>query len=297
MCDKKNSNINSLGFYSNRFPETEKKIIKELDELFDSWENQINKWKESNDINNSKKLFFVRDGIFPYYSFQKIKVLFIGKESLSMQFPYIGIIDEFKANKPRGKENKFTLNSDPFSSKLFYISYALQKNIDNYDSLPWASNIVEDSFTSSRGISFAVMNLSKFDNLSDSSYSADLKLMTSFFDASGKDDGYNKFMKKEIEIINPDIIVGANLHGVDYWLEYWWSGNKKHHDNCGIDSRVIPSCGGVFDININGKNIPYVDLFHFSGRKPRIDNEYTMTSYYIKPILQVANKYGFYKSL
>ena len=204
---------------------------------------------------------FVSDGFYPYFTTQKCKVLFIGKESLGIGgCDYIDVlIDGIKSNDPRGLGSKCSNDRDPFLSKLLYVTYGLNHNCCENTEIPYASEIGTEKFAVKEGISFAIMNFSKFDNPSESSYSADYARMNLYCDMLERT-GRN-WHEDQIALLNPDLIISMNI---SEWIarvfkrDIWEIWDKKGYD-LGIpeiDLGYLP---------VKGKMVPIINTWHFSA--------------------------------
>jgi hypothetical protein len=218
-----------------------------LDKLFDEWEVAAAACPE---IPAEIKECFVRDGFYPGYLNQKCKVLFVARESLSVEGDYIKeVFDAYKSKRIGGKN----INQYQFHALMMYIAYALNNNCFDWNSIPWAEKLCE-TFGTPDGLSFAFMNLSKFSNWSESNWQSNWNLINSSLKVSGND----SFIKQEIELLDPDVIITMNLDGNLSYL--------------GEMRKVL----NTTDINkyaykVNGKEIPLYDMWHFSApsKSPR----------------------------
>lgn len=222
---------------------SDKLINDNLQELFDTWVSLLKNNGFSTDD-------FIPDGIYPYYTHQNIKILFVGRECLGLTGDsYITELHNAYKDKTVGGR---PLNSCRFHALMFYIVWGMNNGFPEWDSLPMATEIVED-FSTDKGISFAFMNLSKFSNNSES-WKADWSLIDSFIDASKHHD-FNLF-NKEIEIINPDIIICMNLNERLSHLGERKIINETSNENISCQSLLV-----------NDKYIPLFDMYHFSAFK------------------------------
>ena len=149
---------------------------------------------------------------------------------------------------------------------MIYIAYALEHKEYNWHNIPYADEII-NKFAKKDGFSFAFMNLSKFSNESGD-WSADNELINSFIDLSNK--SKENFFSSEIDLLNPDIIIGMNF-GV--WAECLGSFSERqdYYGNNG-DVRVC-----ILKTQ-SGKEYPYFDTWHFSapGKSPIRDIYYPL---------------------
>lgn len=212
---------NSRDFLS-RYPENEKELWQKNNTIM----NELNSSLVAVASNDMEKEFVQTinpDGFFPYYTHQKVKILFIAKEALGLYGgDYIEkLFDGILKNDPRGRRwwneknpdlprvRNMTNNGDPFLRKMLYIAYGLNNKCCPYDSMPWASEIGQNLLGKPEGISYAFMNYSKFDNPSETNYSADKYRMQSYKDMVHRT-GVNWFAK-QITLLNPDIIIEMNI--------------------------------------------------------------------------------------
>ncbi|MGM9833093.1 MAG: hypothetical protein ACI31A_05330 [Candidatus Limisoma sp.] len=230
-----------------QYPEFEHKLLSEIEKLNDRWK------KHLVSITGKEEYveIFVTDGFYPYYTNQKVKVLFIGKEALEIgganyqQLLYSAYLENQIGSK--------TLNAHRFHSTMLYIAYALEKMEYDWHCIPYAKDFIED-FARENGISFAFMNISKFSNESGE-WCADKRLIQEFIDLSLKSN--ENFFGSEIDLLHPDIIIGMNF------------GDLK---NClGTFSEIQGFYGDNWDVSVyhlttqSGKEYLYFDTWHFSS--------------------------------
>lgn len=198
----------------------------------------------------SKELIdcYVTDGIYPNYSNQKLKILFIAREILGLGgCDYIEtLFNAFKNHYVGGK----SLNKNKFFALQMYIAYGLIKNEKSYGDIPWA-NTIADTFGTDEGISFAFINISKFSNESKN-WQSDYDLISKFLNGSSSDE--NMFAK-EIDIINPDIIIGMNLDELYYKI-----GKLSDSKHFGNKQQVC-----LQKIATSKKSYTLIDCYHFSA--------------------------------
>ncbi|ABR73427.1 hypothetical protein CBG46_05175 [Actinobacillus succinogenes] len=240
----------------------EQELHQKLQALFRDWKNAIG------------AEHFVEDGFYPYYTKQTVKVLFIGREGLTIDANYIDqIYKEYKVNLSnwlRTENSTYTLNSHPFHSKLFYMAYGFQHQFQKYEDIPWA-NDMRDDFATEKGISFAFMNLSKFSNNSGN-FQADWNQINDFIKRTKqveKSTGRN-FFEEEIALLNPDVIITMNFAFPTRELPF--IGKSK---NGAVD---------LYELSLADKKIPVFDTFHFSAVK-------SMEANFYQAIAELYNKY------
>lgn len=208
------------------YPNEELSLKQAINELNRDWYSCICK----NSVSDLSSLY-VSDGFYPYYTHQKIKILFIGKESLEVSGDYIEEL--FKAIK-LGKIGDKTLNEHKFHALMLYVVYGLQHNCLDYNNIPCATEISKN-FATPNGISYAFMNLSKFSNESGHWISDDA-LIDSFLRISSMSP--ENYFAKEIEILNPDLIIGMNLNEDEKKDRYKFLGELKCPTHYGDKGQV-----------------------------------------------------------
>lgn len=239
------------------YPEFERSLLNEVNDFFDNWQSLA---KQKNFIKNYTADNIISDGFYPYYTKQKVKVLFVGRESLSLEDgSYLEqLFPMYKADNYGGK----SINASHFHRLMFYITYGLNHNCPLWSDVPYASELADD-FATENGISFAFMNLSKFTNDSDN-WQADWALIDNFTSVFANEP-VNLF-NQQIDILNPDLIITMNLESRLSVLGYC---EPVKFDN--VLSR--------YHLKVGGKNVPLFDTFHFSAVKSDFNN-------YYKPIMQ-----------
>lgn len=248
---------------------------KKLDSLFQEWIIFLTK-----KLNRPKKdldQIFVRDGFYPYYTKQTVRVLFIGREALGMEN---NAKDGYTRTLLEGYQNgtigdNISINKYKFHALMFYITYLLNNPDKEYSEIEYASEM-STNFGKDDGISFAFMNLSKFSNENEKDWKLDKPLFDSFVDNSIDDNG-RSFIADEIEILNPDLIITMNFSdkfdkvgylecieskNPDVYLYNW----KKNKDD--------------------KKKILLADMWHFSAPGKGYESKY------INPLLKELKRIG-----
>jgi len=231
---------------------TEEEIIinKKLDYLF-------NKWRAILEEKNIDITDFVNDGIYPYYTKQKKRILFIARESIELSGEeYIVTLHQaYKEKRVAGK----SLDQNRFHALMLYLAFAINNNLPEWASLPLASEIA-DQFATAQGVSFAFMNLSKLSNESGH-WQSDWPLINKFVNASSNDQ--INLLEQQISIIEPEIIITMNL------------GDKLHRlgklEHIAKNSNANICC---YQLSVNGKETPLFDMYHFSALKSMSDYFY-----------------------
>ena len=228
--------------------EKEKVLKRKLDSLFQTWDERMRK----NGATEEEISYWCSDGFYPGYSLQKVKVLFIGREPRYLaDYNFIEITYEgIKKNEIRVKNKTLTVSQHPYFSKLFYITYGVNNNL--CEKIPSASEMIT-SFGNEDGISYAYMNLSKFSN-EDDGYATNWKNVNRFLALS---EGEENLCNKEIQLLNPDIIITMNFGN---WRVKKYLGviaNDYGRDEKGNIHK--------YELQVGEKTIPLFDMWHFSA--------------------------------
>ena len=224
------------------YPESEKVLLEKLLALFN----------ESYDY--AKGIHFIKseysyddlltDGFFPFYTKQKTKVLFIGWETYD--FWDQNYIDYLYQNYKSGK-----YNNKQFAYLMYYITYGILNGFPDWFSIPSLCD-TKNSFATEDGLSFAFINLSKFNNETGSA-NADSVLINDFVKVFSNPE--INLYERQIAILDPDIIISMNL--------------EQNIEKLGKTACINYTCNNicVYEYIIqNNKKIPLFDTRHFSAR-------------------------------
>ena len=215
------------------------KKAKTLDELFEIWEKahfqeSENDWDITNGDNpNIPKDHFIRDGIIDDSVFQneKLKVLFISNEA--------NINDYIDDNDDKDRRTNFckyyNCKQDHWRGKMCERICAVFNEIIQQPSI--------DYYKSAKR--FAFMNINKRgggNNIGNGSHIQEYCKL------------YKDFIKKEIELIAPDLII--------------WLGIKTYNMNL-LQIIGAEYKGNVLFINVNGHDVPIMKMWHTSYYRAR----------------------------
>lgn len=257
------------------YSELEKQKDLELDNLMNEWIKQLSKNKTP--INNGDKekttpsACFAKDGFFPGYFSQKRKILFIGREPRN-----IGGFD-FRDTTKEYFYKDFG-NNNSWWRRIFYIVYGIKTEGEFiFENIPPANQILDEMYEKN-DFGFACINISKYSNDSKN-WQTKIDLVHRFL----KDSELEKtnFFRRQLEILNPDIIITANLwHNID--LEYLNlclpNSNFSKTKTISYNNNIVAEYGKY---SLNQNKIDYIDLFHFS--RPEVEDKY----YYYNPVMKV----------
>lgn len=185
------------------YPAEERAKLDAISTLLDDW---IAAFEASSDpFVSAAAGDIVRDGFYPYYFSQPIRVLFVGREARGIQgCSYIEVLhDAYRRTKLIGTRG---LNVDKFHSRKLHIAWGLLHGMPDWKDIPYASEI-GDSFASDSGISFAFMNLSKFSN-EGANWQSDWTAINASHDASVSQ---RNFLREQVQLLEPDIVITMNL--------------------------------------------------------------------------------------
>ena len=176
----------------------EQKKRQDLHNLFDAWKAVIKK------NNPTLAPLFTADGFFPGYFTTSPKVLFIGRESRFAP-------DGDRITSDLTWFSGLPSASEPYWRRILHLLYGIRtRGKYPYSDIP-AEDIILKQMVQSNNYGFAIMNLSKYINEAEDSGTSNFNLINQFLE----DSELNKrnFIREEIELLEPDIIITANLWG------------------------------------------------------------------------------------
>ena len=247
------------------YPKEEQKPLAQLHNLFDEWKKEFA--ADETITKNNLTEYFVTDGFYPYYFSQKVKILFIGRESRGLSScDNMKVL--FNAYKKKSIGDRH-INNSRFHCRMIYIAYGINNNFPAWKDIPSAETLV-DKFGAANGFSFAFMNLSKLSN-EEESYKSNWK----HIDASAKASTAKKnLILEEIKILHPDVIVTMNFEDrLDYLGQVDFK--KKY--------------GNVLTYNLKAqKDFLVIDTYHFSAtNKDDIKDYYEPISIAVRESLKL----------
>lgn len=266
-----------------KYSDSEKEKNKELNALFSVWIKQLSKNKEPIDNGNKGKTTpkdcFAKDGFFPsYFGKNNLKVCFIGRETRK-----IGGCD-FRDTTKEFFEDEFN-NKNNFWRHVFYIAYGIKhKGTKSYEEIHNVTAVgIMDEMYNDNNFGFAVINISKYSNDDKENWQTNVDLANRFLRDSNLSE--TNFFQKELEILNPDLIITANLweRGIfdEEYLDLCLPNvNFSKGKNVTYQGKKIAEYGKY---NLNGRDIDYIDLYHFSAKK---SDKYC----YYNPVMKILFK-------
>lgn len=230
------------------------KLKKQLESLFVDWKAEI-KTKDKIVFHEDNKaydaiLYFTTDGFLPGYATTKPRILFIGRESRYQR----NDVDYLSSLWEMWSEGIFS----NYWTRIFNLAYELVYGSCQKD---FSATEIFNSMRNSDDFGFAIMNISKYTNDADDGANADYELINrSLEDSISK---RRNFVREEIEILNPDIIITANLWDNKKISPSALSQIFSNRSNLGQDKNRT-SC--VYDFLLNGRTVKLLDMYHFSAR-------------------------------
>ena len=216
----------------------------QLEQLFIEWEyaqeNEPNfSWDQTRGGKNITKSHFRRDGIIDesVFSKEKRKVLFISNEANDDEYsarfnPKPNNIDDY--------QKYYETGYDDWLGKMRERTSAIYKVI--------AKIGINEMSDSDAAIHYAVMDLNKRGGGADVKDALHIQEYCKY---------YKEFIKKEIKIINPDIVV--------------WLGTKTYDMNLHINYLDAKQIADKVFFHINDKQIPILRMWHTSYYQGKIE--------------------------
>lgn len=242
-------------YYMNElYPDNEKELLNKINNLMNEWEAEFD-------------VPICRDGFYPNYTNQKIKILFIGRESIGPGGDnYIKVLHECYTKT--FKIGRRSLARYSFHKRMLRIAYGIIHNLMSWEDIPYVNEIGK-KFGLSDGISFAFMNLSKIANSSDK-WQTCHKRITHSIEMSCKNN--RNLIKEEIELLSPDIIISANIG--NYLEKILDTGGGDFWEDSKVNKHTF---------KIGSKDVLWMDTYHFSAFKKKDYEDF------YKPICNVIN--------
>ena len=236
--------------------ETEKR--KALCALMDEWRTSLA--GKCIDDGEDYADYFYTDGFFPNYYNQKHKVLFVGREARwisSIGGDYIAaFLDWFKNNDDH--------NQAVFTRHILQMVQLFKSDGKiKYEQLMRANDYAKE-MVKTGDYGFAVMNISKYSNDTDDGAHADTYMINKFLEDSHLET--RNYFQEELKILDPDYIITGNL----------WDGkiDRTYLDLCfgaltPLEAYPKASPDGIlYEMDLGGKKVKLIDVYHFSSRKP-----------------------------
>ena len=252
--------------YKFEFSDYEKKKNDELEDIMKDWILQVST-KNKGTLNNgnetklSPESCFAKDGFFPGYFSQKRKILFIGREPRKISGK------DFRDTTKEHFDEYFN-NNNPWWRRILYIVYGIKTEgkcaFENVRRKK-PSGILKE-MDEKNDFGFACINISKYSNDHPTNSNTNKSLVNQFLKDSELE--VTNFFQKEINLLEPDIIITANLW--DGTINEYYMNLCLPKDNFSKGKSITHNKECVatyYKYNQNGRKVDCIDLFHFSARK------------------------------
>lgn len=253
--------------FSQGYTNSDIEINNKLNLIFDTLSKKVS--SVQTDEGNIPGSAFIKDGILPKYSGQKVRILYLARECIIQHEErgenYVEVMNTAYKEQQVGA---YPLNRYAFHRKMFKITYGLNHDSD-WDKIPKPTEMNYPS-----DVSFAIMEFSKIGN-----ESGDWKTDSSRFNSfvSTVSNYYPQFWSEEIEIIDPDVIIGMNINEFGNYYNYLGIIQQIEKDlELGVTAYwlILP----------NGAKKLLIDTYHFSSRKKE-------SKFFYEPIRELYKKY------
>lgn len=254
------------------FPKNEIEKRNQIDALMEEWKRTV--------MHNH----FVRDGFYPYYWNQRIRLLVIGREGRGLanrdytDKDYIDVLlnDGYWKSIIGGRP----INTLPFQRRLMKVVYGIVKWIPDFDKVPDAATIGQ-MVAKENGISFAWMNLSKESNNDDKNWQTNKKLFEKSFNESTK----AGLIGKEIALLSPHVIISMNEGArVKEILEKFTEVKPRENPSKWIKKMCTLQIPG------SSSDAIWLDTYHFAAHNTRYIKINDADSFY-NPICSEVSKF------
>ena len=234
--------------YFNDSGETEKR--KALLKLMDEWSDLL--------ADKEYAKWFNIDGFFPNYYKQKHKVLFVGREARWVTSDGENVVSgDYIATFIGWLKNDQQKNNSFLGRILRIMQLFKSDGKREYEQLTSAKDYARE-IVENKDYGFAVMNISKYSNDTNSGGKADYKSINRFLEESQLEK--RNFFQEELKILDPDYIISFDL----------WNGkiDNKFLDLCfgkriPLDEYPKTSPDGrLYEIDLYGKKIKLLDIYH-----------------------------------
>lgn len=232
-----------------KYPTFEEECYKENDELFVEWFDVLRKSEIASLSNLANQI--TKDGFYPFFSKQKIKILYVGRDSYGMGgVNYLDVFFDIYRNVKHLCQPPIHINRHAFHSKMLRIAWAINNGFPSWQSIPDAATI-GDTFGEENGLSFAFINIGKVRSEDEFTHSH-RESIWNFCAESAK----SNLIQRQIDIIEPDVIISMNLED---WGVFQYMGETKLIEH----SKDI----SVSELKTAQRTYHLLDCWHFSAVK------------------------------
>ena len=222
-----------------------------IGKLLDDWKKVIQK--------NNLELahLFTLDGAFPGYSIAYPKVLFIGRESR-----YAETGDRITSDIAWFKKLKPDEGMGNYWNRIITLVYLIQAGQKYSPSKTPSPRAIIDQMRATGNYGFAIMNISKYLNPEEEkSGTSNFNLINQFLEDSELDK--RNFIREEIALLEPDIIITANLWGCKIKKKYLDMVFPPLDLGTPLFDKTKNAC--LQNFRLNGRTIKRIDTYHFSA--------------------------------
>jgi hypothetical protein len=216
--------------------------------------------------------FFYTDGFFPNYYKQKHRVLFVGREARWITSGGVNIVDgDYIGTFLNWFKNNNDHNQVSFTRHILQMVQLIKSDGKIEFKQLMKANDYAKEMVEKHDYGFAVMNISKYSNDGNDGAHANIALIKQFLEDSQLEK--HNYFQEEFKILDPEYIITANL----------WDGK--------IDHKSLELCFGkltqvrayppespeaiLYEMDLGGKKIKVIDVYHFASTKPDKDSFYT----------------------
>lgn len=238
------------------YPSKEHLVLNELDALMSEWSHA-----------ERAGHLFVSDGLFPYYLQQKVRVLFVLRESYRVEWD---ILTECTSHLWREGAIRRNLKATPHYKRILLMLYGIQNNFPDWKSLPKAETLAVN-FGRAGGLSCALMHLRK--DTRTGGRDTDWTALRQSVAISRPSD----FIRREVSLLAPDVILASGIPSYLHLL----ADSVATKPTAVIDGNIR-----VYPCKINGKRRYIFSIWHL----PTPSRSASRCFYY--PLKTAMQKYG-----
>ncbi len=221
-------------------------------------EKLLDNWKKVIQKNNPELAqLFTHDGAFPGYSSTSPKVLFIGRESR-----YAPTGNRVADDLAWFRSLPSTDSLGNYWNRIITLAYLIQTGQKYSPNQTPNPGTILDQMRATDNYGFAIMNISKYLNPEEEkSGTSNFNLINQFLEDSELDK--RNFIQEEIALLEPDIIITANLWGCKIKKKYLDMVFPPQDLGAPVFDQTKNAC--LQSLQLNGRTIKRIDTYHFSA--------------------------------
>ena len=191
------------------YSQEERTLINKLNELFEKWNTFYWEYRQGKEDLKDYKMI-VPDGFYPNYLSQKIKILFLGRESYSIEgCNYIDLFTECYLTGIVGKgTSASSINTAKFHKMLIKVAWGILNN-KSWNDIPQANRLCDEKIFDK--LSFAFMNLSKLSNNLFTQETTQTNWQLVDHSIRMSINSKMNLIAEEIDLLKPDLIIAMNI--------------------------------------------------------------------------------------